>query len=163
LTPAASGPGPRARNPFDTAVRPPRPLADRISIPGGTRSRSRSPVRHSDVSGLAPEGVDRYVPGQGGRRSRSPLPRRREGRRPGDRRERGERRGGGRDMGRQGGRDGGRDGGARTVRRPAKTQEELDAEMDDYFNNGTGKDTASAGAVAAEPAPQDGGDVDMIE
>lgn len=71
------------------------------------------------------------------------MPRRREGRRPGARRERGER--------------GGRGGGERLAKdgRPKKTQEELDAEMEDYWGekeNGNG--------TAAE-APQ--GDVDMIE
>ena len=73
------------------------------------------------------------------------MPRRREGRRPGARRERGER-GGGR-------------GGERTAKdgRPKKTQEELDAEMEDYWGakeNGTTTETAPA-------VVQD--DVDMIE
>jgi len=73
------------------------------------------------------------------------MPHRRDGRRPGVRRERGERagRGGGERMSKDG--------------RPRKTQEELDAEMEDYWvakENGTG-------APAAASAPQD--DIDMIE
>jgi len=71
------------------------------------------------------------------------MPRRRDGRRPGARRERGDR--------------GGR-GGERLAKdgRPKKTQEELDAEMEDYWGakeNGDGP--------AVETAPLD--DVDMIE
>ncbi|KAI9745451.1 MAG: hypothetical protein M1818_000985 [Claussenomyces sp. TS43310] len=146
----------RSRNPFDSAVRPARPLSERITAPGG-RSRSRSPVRHTDVSGPPPDGVDRYVPGQGGRYSRSPLPsRRREGRRPGARRERGERGGGA--AGREGGREAGRSGA-----RPKKTQEELDAEMEDYWGNGAaGKENGAT--VEPEPAPPAaGGDVEMAE
>jgi THO complex subunit 4 len=73
------------------------------------------------------------------------MPRRREGRRPGARRERGERSG-------RGGDRVSKDG------RPKKTQEELDAEMEDYWGakeNGNGTETTAAAA------PQD--DVDMIE
>lgn len=144
-----SGPsGPRnggRRNPFDSAVAPPRSLEDRITLaPGAGRSRSDSPIRHSDVRGPAPNNVDRYVPGQH-TRSRSPMPRRRDGRRPGSRRERTER-GGGRGADRLA-----KDG------RPKKTQEELDAEMEDYWGS---KENADAAAVQ-EPAVQD--DVDMIE
>ena len=138
-----SGPAASRRNPFDSAVRAPRPLADRITLAPGARSRSLSPIRHSDVRGPAPSNVDRYVPGQGSR-SRSPLPRRREGRRPGARRERGERSG-------RGGDRLAKDG------RPKKTQEELDAEMEDYWGqkeNGTAE-------VATTTAAQD--DIDMIE
>lgn len=139
-----AGPSGGRRNPFDSAVHPGRSLADRITV---ARSRSRSPVRHSDVSGPAPSNVDRYVPG---RDSRSPMPRRRDGRRPGARRERGGRGDGG---GERKGRDG----------RPKKTQEELDAEMEDYFGGNpkeSGEETAPAPAEAAT-APTD--DVDMIE
>lgn len=100
------------------------------------RPASESPIRHSDVSKPPPEGVDRYVPGQGSR-SRSPPRRRRDerggggagrrdGRRPGARRERGERNGGGGVKREPLARDG----------RPRKTQEELDAEMEDYFGGG---------------------------
>ena len=93
------------------------------------------------MSGPAPSNVDRYVPGQNSR-SRSPLPRRREGRRPGARRERGDR--------------GGR-GGERVAKdgRPKKTQEELDAEMDDYW--GAKENGTEAAAVEAHD------DIDMIE
>ncbi|ORY66320.1 uncharacterized protein BCR38DRAFT_366782, partial [Pseudomassariella vexata] len=106
------------RNAFDTAHMPGRPLADRITVPSG-RSRSLSPNRYADND----RNIDRYVPG-GGRRSRSPLPRRRGGgRRPGARRE------GGAHSGQNEERKG-REG------RPKKTQEELDAEMADYFAPG---------------------------
>jgi THO complex subunit 4 len=45
-----TGPGGgRTRNPFDTAVRPSRPLADRITAPSGGRNPSLSPVRRTDV------------------------------------------------------------------------------------------------------------------
>jgi THO complex subunit 4 len=73
------------------------------------------------------------------------MPRRREGRRPGARRERGER--------------SGRGGGERIARdgRPKKTQEELDAEMEDYF--GGGAQANGNGATTTEA--QD--DIDMIE
>lgn len=140
MIPIPSGPSASRRNPFDSAVRP-RSLADRITAPPGARSRSLSPVRHSDVSGPAPSNVDRYVPGQDNR-SRSPLPHRRDGRRPGARRERGDR--------------GGR-GGERLAKdgRPKKTQEELDAEMEDYWG------AKENGTEAAGTAAQD--DIDMIE
>ncbi|KAH8603048.1 hypothetical protein B0O99DRAFT_588098 [Bisporella sp. PMI_857] len=140
-----SGRGPR--NPFDSANVRSRPLESRI-----TRTRSMSPVRHSDVSGPAPSNVDRYVPG--GRRSRSPLPRRREGRPPGARRDRGDRRGRGR--GERGGR--GKEGLARDGR-PKKTQEELDAEMEDYWG---GKTNGESTGEAAPAAPVED-DTDMIE
>jgi THO complex subunit 4 len=136
----------RPRNPFDTAVAPSRPLAERITVAPGARSRSLSPARHTDVSGPVPVGIDRYVPGKGSR-SRSPMPRRREGRPPGVRRERGERRGGA------------RDGGGGT-RRPRKTQEELDAEMEDYWGSGGAKENGDAVADAATGAE---GDIEMAE
>ncbi|KAI1092723.1 RNA-binding domain-containing protein [Rostrohypoxylon terebratum] len=130
------------RNPFDTAYMPGRPLAERI-----TRPRSMSPRRNSERD----RGVDRYVPGRGSR-SRSPPPRRRGGgggggRRPGARREGGTSTPNGRERT-------GRDG------RPKKTQEELDAEMADYFNPSGGNDAAPAAEGGAD-APA--GDVDMIE
>jgi THO complex subunit 4 len=136
----------RPRNPFDTAVAPPRPLAERITVAPGARSRSLSPIRHTDVSGPVPAGIDRYVPSKGSR-SRSPMPRRREGRPPGVRRERGERRGGA------------RDGGGGT-RRPRKTQEELDAEMEDYWVSGGAKENRDAGTDA--PVETEG-DIEMAE
>ncbi|KAI2619949.1 RNA-binding domain-containing protein [Hypoxylon sp. NC1633] len=126
------------RNPFDTAHMPGRPLAERI-----TRPRSLSPRRNSERD----RGVDRYVPGVLSR-SRSPLPRRRGGRRPGARRE-------GTDT--PNGRERpGRDG------RPKKTQEELDAEMTDYFNPG-GSNAAVAGAGQGAATGFAGEDMDMIE
>lgn len=109
-------------------------------------------MRRTDVSGPAPEGVDRYVPSRGGRQSRSPLPRRREGRRPGARRERGDRNAGPRDGGRPGA-------------RPKKTQEELDAEMEDYWGHGgAAKEDGTAVAVAAtvQPVAQED-DIEMAE
>lgn len=149
----------RPRNPFDSAVQPARSLADRITLPNN-RSRSRSPVRRSDVSKPPPEGVDRYVPGQSsGRRSRSPLPRR-DGRRAGARRDRGDRTAGGERGGREGG---GRNGGRN--QRPKKTQEELDAEMADYFNGG-GNEATEGTAHSEEKAPaavDAGDDIDMIQ
>ncbi|POR32058.1 THO complex subunit 4A [Tolypocladium paradoxum] len=150
-------PGGPARNPFDTAVMPGRPLAERVSAPGG-RARSLSPRRRYDEDDAARKGIDRYIPGEGSR-ERSPMPRRRGGRRPGTRRE--------------GGREGGREGSARDQQstrggrgnnpRSKKTQEELDAEMEDYF----GGNNAPA---AAETEPANGAapaaaidDIDMIE
>lgn len=152
-----SGPSGR-RNPFDSAAGPPRSLADRVTrLP--PRSRSDSPVRHSDVSGPAPNNVDRYVPGQGrrARDSRSPLPRRREGRRPGARREDGERRGG------RGGRGGGDRDKLAKDGRPKKTQEELDAEMDDYWGSKDAGATAEVDAGTNGAATTVGDDIDMIE
>ncbi|KAK3397607.1 hypothetical protein B0T20DRAFT_412762 [Sordaria brevicollis] len=148
--------GPR-RNPFDTAINP-RPLAERITVPGG-RSRSISPSRRDrDLDEeAARKGIDRYRPGGSGRgRSRSPLPRREGGRRPGARRE-----GGGR--GGRGGRGGEKSQGERTRGgRPRKTQEELDAEMEDYFGGGGANQEnaapaadASNGAAASGPAEDD--------
>ncbi|KAI9845066.1 MAG: hypothetical protein M1837_005070 [Sclerophora amabilis] len=162
----------RPRNPFDTAQKPGRSLFDRISAP------ARSPDRHrsSDVSRPAPDHIDRYVPR---RDSRSPLPRRRggggggDGRRPGARRD---------DTGRGG--DGRR--GATRDGRPKKTQEELDAEMEDYWGgNAEGEKSANANAsggngnldatatstngaetqspAVGAPANDDNDDVDMIE
>lgn len=118
------------------------------------RSRSDSPVRHSDVTGPPPSNVDRYVPGRGSR-SRSPRPDRprggrgRDGRRPGARRERGERNGGASRGGDRLAKDG----------RPRKTQEELDAEMEDYW---VSRDNVNASAADSVPAAKED-DVDMIE
>ncbi|KAH6671240.1 putative RNA binding protein [Halenospora varia] len=153
LTSVPAGPQGGRRNPFDSAVVPGRSLADRITLPPSRGSRSQSPIRHSDVSGPPPSNVDRYVPGRGDRgdRSRSPRPRQRDGRRPGARRERGDRRGG---------RGGGSERLARDGR-PKKTQEELDAEMEDYWGakeNGTAD--AAGPTTAAAPAVDD---VEMVE
>jgi len=145
LTLIPDGPA-RSRNPFDTAVAPPRSLADRITLaPGAARSRSDSPIRHSDVSGPPPANVDRYIPGQGSR-SRSPMPPRREGRRPGARRDRGGERG---DRGGRGKEGLARDG------RPRKTQEELDAEMEDYWG------AKENGTTETNVEPE--GDIEMAE
>ncbi|KAF5026259.1 hypothetical protein F66182_1649 [Fusarium sp. NRRL 66182] len=157
LTLLPSGP---TRNPFDTAVMPGRPLAERISTPGD-RARSHSPHRRYDSDDAARRGIDRYVPGQGSRRSPMPRQRGQGGRRPGARREG---RGGGRDQ------EGGGRGG-RSNPRAKKTQEELDAEMADYFG-GDGAQAAepinqSDAAPAQAPAPTQGqtltDDIDMIE
>ncbi|KAG5981376.1 hypothetical protein E4U55_002997 [Claviceps digitariae] len=140
----------QSRNPFDTAVMPGRPLSERISNPGG-RARSASPRHRLGDDDAARRGIDRYIPGE---RSRSPAPRRRggreDGRRPGARRE-----GNTQESAR---------GGARSNPRVKKTQEELDAEMADYFGNSS-NDTAPAvheppnGAAPAAGAD----DIDMIE
>src|SRR5271156_3117056 len=163
LGPNASRSAPtRRENPFDR-VENPRSLFERIEAPGGGRGRRRSesPVadmtgddrsdsrrrgprrgatgaasqdRRSDVTKPPPENIDRYVPGQNdGRNSSRRNEGRDSGRRPGEGRERG----GGSDRGR-GGRDRSERGenGARMVNgRPRKTQEELDAEMEDYWGN----------------------------
>ncbi|ROV99961.1 hypothetical protein VMCG_06251 [Cytospora schulzeri] len=151
----------RQRNAFDTAVMPGRPLAERVTMPPG-RNRSLSPGRDLEDEAQR-KGIDRYVPGRRDNRSRSPMRgRRREGgRRPGARRGGGGGREGGERPGREGGERPGRDG------RPRKTQEELDAEMDNYFGSGgggggddqaaaNGNGSAAAGQVAEE-------DIDMIE
>ena len=128
----------RGRNPFDTAVMPGRPLSERITVPDD-RSRSNSPRRMEEEA--ARKGIDRYVPGGGSARSRSPMPQRR-GRRPGARREPGR----------------GHDNRGGTRGRPRKTQEELDAEMADYFNGGQGTEQQATNGDA--PAQDD---MDMIE
>ncbi|KAH6698348.1 hypothetical protein DL95DRAFT_526143 [Leptodontidium sp. 2 PMI_412] len=151
LIPIPSGPSGGRRAPP-----PSRSLFDRITPVH--RSRSDSPIRHSDVSGPPPTNVDRYVPGGTRSRSRSPRPRRRDGRRPGARRERGERTGGGRAGA------GGAGAGERLARdgRPRKTQEELDAEMEDYWGQKENGNGNGGEASAAEAAPN-GDDIDMIE
>jgi THO complex subunit 4 len=157
-----------SRNPFDTAVMPGKPLSERISAPSG-RSRSMSPGRRYDEDDAARRGIDRYIPGSGSR-SRSPMPRRRGGgggggRRPGARREGGGREGGGREEG-QGQR------GGRANARSKKTQEELDAEMEDYFGGGGNagaaptESSAAPAATASTAAPVAAAavdDIDMIE
>ncbi|KAG5999285.1 hypothetical protein E4U54_001942 [Claviceps lovelessii] len=139
-----------SRNPFDTAVMPGRPLSERISNPGG-RARSTSPRRRMTDEDASRRGIDRYVPGE---RSRSPAPRRRggreEGRRPGARRE-----GHAQDSAR---------GGARSNPRVKKTQEELDAEMADYFGNSSNDAAPAVQSAPNGAAPAAGADdVDMIE
>ncbi|RAO71724.1 uncharacterized protein BHQ10_007736 [Talaromyces amestolkiae] len=152
-----------------------RPLADRTerslspdgegATNGGRRRRGGRGGRagRSDTSKPAPDHIDRYVPGQQ-QSQRSPTRRGQTGRRPGERRD--DRRGGNRDVRR------GANGG--TGPRPKKTQEELDAEMDDYWGNTAAADgaeekvvsapaTVAAGELAgAAPAGNDD-DIDMIE
>ncbi|KAL6718863.1 hypothetical protein ACLMJK_003097 [Lecanora helva] len=160
--------GGAARNPFDTAVKPGRSLFDRVEAPY-RRSRSRSPgaPRRTNTEKPPPEGVDRYIPSPGGsrfRRSRTRSPRRKS---PISRTRspyRGRRRGGRDD----------RDGGPRMVNgRPRKTQDELDQEMEDYWNkkgeangnetvNNESGVTGNSEAVAPAAAPIDE-DIDMIE
>lgn len=146
----------KSRNPFDYVERPGKSLFDRVetsrrSASPETRGGGRSGVRHSDVSKPPPDGIDRYVPGEG--RRRSPMRRGRGGatRGPGQRRE--AERGSGRD----------RDGRAMVQGRPRKTQEELDAEMEDYFGgkgNSADAPTATGNGTAAAAANDD---MDMIE
>lgn len=96
----------------------------------------------------ARKNIDRYVPG-GGHRSRSPMRNRRRdgGRRPGNH------------VARGGSARG--EGGERKSResRPKKTQDELDAEMEDYFNGN--QPSTNGGEQAAADQPVD--DIDMIE
>lgn len=84
------------------------------------------------------------------------MPRRRDGRPPGARRERGDRSERG---------DRGRETGGRSARRPKKTQEELDAEMEDYWGSGAkdnGADKPSEGVAPAASADATG-DIEMAE
>lgn len=150
--------GERSRNPFDNAVMPGRPLSERITVPGN-RARSYSPPSKYTQEDAARKGIDRYIPGQGGRSRTPPPPRRRGGggRRPGPRRERGDQ-------------DSNR--GGRGNPRSKKTQEELDAEMEDYFGGGGTPDEANDDAAPATTAENGQGagvapaateDIDMIE
>lgn len=171
LLPTAPAKPTITRNPFDTAQKPSRSLFDRIEAPKGrTRSASPDRPRPTDTTKPAPEGIDRYVPGQ---RSRSPPPRRSRddrdrgsGRRPGARRE---------DSGPGRGRGRGRGEGRGTANgRPRKTQEELDAEMEDYWGaKGNDKAEVKAGVQNASVGGNnddaggetvfDDGDIEMIE
>lgn len=157
MTLIPSGPAPRGpRNPFDNAVVPGRSLAERITVP--KRDRSSSPGRNYDDGGSRrrdDRDVDSYRPSG----SRDPMPR---GRRDGGRRAGG--RGEGRGRGGRGGERGER-GGERAEKgrdgRPRKTQEELDAEMDNYFGGGgeqNGGEEQHNGAAAPKEE-----DIDMIE
>lgn len=176
-------PLPRRENPFDR-VENPRSLFDRIEAPSGRdrdRRRSESPRsdveeerergyrrgtrrppppprdrdsardRRSDVTKPPPENIDRYVPGGGRGGSRSSSHRGAAGRRPGERRERAPRKD--------------EAGHALIGGRPRKTQEELDAEMEDYWGstagNGTTETKADAAGAAGMPTVED--DIDMIE
>ncbi|KAF2423488.1 RNA-binding domain-containing protein, partial [Tothia fuscella] len=166
LTMMPTAPPPKPRNPFDYAERPSRSLFDRIESPiNDTRSRSDSPRRNrndrrSDTRGGPPDGIDRYIPGErNNSRRRSPLPRRGEGRRGGS--ERGTRRPGERRR-----RSPEKDGAGHAIvgGRPKKTQEELDAEMEDYW--GAKEDAVkqqNGNAKAADAAAPAEDDIDMIE
>ena len=180
----------RRDNPFDR-VENPRSLFERVEAPKGRNNRmarSASPGeessrygskrdgggrdltsrdRRSDVTKPAPDGIDRYVPGQdvGRSSSRRGFGGREGGRRPGERRERG---------GDRPGRDGRDAEGHRLVNgRPRKTQEELDADMEDYWGKAsmasmartdTGAATNGAAPAAAVQATGTGDeDIDMIE
>lgn len=165
--------GPKAEKSKSLFDRIERPLADRSerslspdgegASGGGRRRRGGKGGRagRSDTSKPAPDHIDRYVPGQQ-QAQRSPTRRGQAGRRPGERRD--DRRGGGNRDGRRGANGG-------TSPRPKKTQEELDAEMDDYWGNtaaaaeGGAEDQAVAAPAteaADEPAGNDD-DIDMIE
>lgn len=163
--PAAATRGPSL---FERIERPPRSLFDRLDSSAREdsregfdrrrRERSDSPRKSRAMA----ERVDRYVP-----RSRSPPTRRRgpprePGRRPGQRRE---------DNGRRGGRRPRTDEEGRPLvgGRPKKTADELDAEMDDYFNSGKDDDGGKAngtaengGGAAPAPAPAAEEDTDMV-
>ncbi|KAI1002447.1 hypothetical protein K3495_g5755 [Podosphaera aphanis] len=129
-----SGPSGTRRN---TTNAPRGSLFDRVTLPPKQAHQS-SESRNSSY-GISGSNIDRYTPGRE-RYSRSPRPRRRDGRRPGLRRVRGDRSGGG------------GPGGDRQPRfaRPRKTQEELDAEMEDYW---IGKNVDSNEAPAPTTAP----------
>ncbi|KAL2182348.1 RNA-binding domain-containing protein [Thermothelomyces heterothallicus CBS 203.75] len=186
---ASRGGGRSGNHPFDSSANAGRPLAERITVPGQGRSRSLSPHRRGPGGGgggggrdsdeeAARRGVDRYRPRGGGgsgrlSRSRSPI---------GGRGGGGRRRDGGGGGGRRSGARGNRGGGSDRSARPKKTQEELDAEMEDYFNSGSGGGGGAAqqsegavagaaaganGAVAQQQQQQQqqnlGEDIDMIE
>lgn len=130
----------------------------------GGRSSGRRERRGRASKG----GVDRYVPPGARDRDRSP-PRQRRQRRRGD---------GGGERRERGGKQG-------TAARPRKTQEELDQEMEDYWNTTSNDPVAATGALPAQEsaaaavpgeaypaqtiAPQEAGageqfdDIDMIE
>ncbi|KAK3677042.1 hypothetical protein LTR78_003247 [Recurvomyces mirabilis] len=175
------GPAARERSLFDRIQPRERSMFERIEGGGARederdgyrgggdrrrRDRSDSPLKNGR-SLAAPENIDRYVPGRG---SRSPIRRRgtprESGRRPGARREESGRGGGGRRGGR-----GDAEGAAGGVggRRPKKTAEQLDAEMEDYFgkgekaeeSNGAAPNNAANGAASAAAATADD-DTDMI-
>ncbi|KAJ6446291.1 RNA binding protein [Purpureocillium lavendulum] len=116
-----------SRNPFDTAVMPGRPLAERISAPGG-RARSLSPRRRYEEDDAARKGIDRRE---------GPAKEQQAGR------------------------------GTRGNPRTKKTQEELDAEMEDYFGSGSGGAAAAAAGSEQQNGKADAvaahNDIDMIE
>ncbi|KAJ5735658.1 uncharacterized protein N7483_000783 [Penicillium malachiteum] len=159
-------------------------LFDRVERPNGRDARSLSPGgddaegrrrrggggrgRRSDVSKPAPDNIDRYIPGERGERGGDRSPARRGGGRRGGRDNRDNRDNRGRNE----------NGGGR---RPRKTQEELDQEMEDYWGGNAGTENADQQpaqeaqqtAAPAEPAPvqaaapaaaaHNDDDIDMIE
>ncbi|KAF4555744.1 RNA recognition motif-containing protein 3 [Elsinoe fawcettii] len=147
-------PDARPRNPFDNVEKPSRSLFERID--GGSadrsperRDRGRGRGRRSESPRARREEIDRYVPGSRNRdrspgRSRRGTPRE-AGRRPGER-------GGGR-----GGRGRRTDPDGRPLvgGRPRKTQEELDAEMNDYWG-GAEKGIEEQNGQKAQNAEQGG-------
>ncbi|KAI9676460.1 MAG: hypothetical protein M1817_000617 [Caeruleum heppii] len=162
-------------NPFEMAQKPSRSLFERISAPpshtpgdvddpsDGSASPDRIRARRADVlTKPVPEGIDRYVPG--GRAPRRDIRGEHEtgrsgGRRPGARRDHDGRDGGRKERG--GRADGGDGRGGRRNGRPKKTQEELDAEMEDYWGGNAGPQNGQTGTATAEATVD--GDVDMIE
>ncbi|KAI9657379.1 MAG: hypothetical protein M1821_003061 [Bathelium mastoideum] len=146
LTMVPSDPPPGSRRDYGTAASSSRSLFDRISGPDVRRrqTRSASPIRHSDVSKPAPDGIDRYVPSR--RDGRSPRPRgppRDNARRSGARREVKPKRD---------------DQGHSMVQgRPRKTQEELDAEMADYWGGGTNDEAGMGYKNTTEDVVETGG------
>jgi THO complex subunit 4 len=156
LVPTQPGGGRPARNPFETAlVRPSRPLSERVGRLSRSGHRGDSDdgnnTRQSDVSKPPPDNIDRYVPGQdsGNERRRSPRPRRGDGRGRGDARRPGQRR--------DWSNNNQVDGQVNSRARPRKTAEELDAEMEDYWGQGT---NGAANDIAPAAATED---IDMVE
>nr|KMM67855.1 hypothetical protein CPAG_04188 [Coccidioides posadasii RMSCC 3488] len=110
---------------------------------GNEAAPGRGRYRRSDVSKPPPENIDRYVPGQRNGR----------GWRGGENRSRNDSR-----------------RGVNGSRRPKKTQEQLDQEMEDYWGNnaGTGGDAGNSvvqesKVVAEAGAPAGDDDIDMIQ
>ena len=146
--------GPR-RNPLDYTVRPDASLFDRIQRPRNPRisytpssssdddnynrrRRGRRNGRRSDVSKPPPSHIDRYVPPPGRTPGRAP------GRRfNGDRRQ----------SERRDGRNNTAGAGKMVNGRPRKTQEELDQEMEDYWDNSTPVTNGGGAAAPSSDAP----------
>lgn len=155
----------RAQHEYTRPARPERSLFDRMdSRPREDSREARGPRRRRERSDSPRERrgtkdrVDRYVPS-----SRSPPRRgapRSSSRRPGDRRAGGGRRGGG---GGGGGRRARADEEAKPTRagRPKPTEDQLNAELDDYWAgnaNGAAGEDGGGGSALAQP----GEDVDMV-
>ncbi|KAI6249992.1 hypothetical protein HI914_01893 [Erysiphe necator] len=117
----------------------PRSLFDRITLPP-RNVRSHSSLNRNETNGYSQSNIDRYIPRRH-TRSSSPQRYRRESRRIGDR-----------NSINRGVERIAKDG------RPKKTQEELDAEMDDYWNN---KD--SNNSISLNQTQNQAVDEEMIE